>query len=188
VRRNLFILCLGLIFSACATPPQDAISVPPPVELTLSQVRSDVARYVNQRVRWGGTIVAVENRSRDTYLEIVARTLDTYGRPRPSGESLGRFIARADGFLDPAIYSRNREITVAGTVEAKLTRAVGEYPYDYVVVHVDTRKLWEPRLTPPYYRDPFYDPFYDPFWPGRPGPWYPWYPWPPGYPYYPYWR
>lgn len=157
----------------------------PPIDLTLSQVRADVARYVNERVRWGGSIVAVKNRSRDTQIEIVARSLDDYGRPRQSGESFGRFIAHADGFLDPAIYARNREFTVAGTVETKLTSAVGEYLYDYVVVHVDVQKLWEPRLSRPYYRDPFYDPFYDPFWPGRLGPWYPW---SPAYPYYPYWR
>ena len=184
--RRLSLLFFGLLLSGCATSPPDAISVTPAVDLSLTQVRTDVAGYVNQRVRWGGTIVAVQNRSSDTQIEIVARTLDDYGRPRVSGESLGRFIARVDGFLDPAVYARDREITVAGTIEGKLTRAVGDYPYDYVVVHADARKLWEPRLSRPYYRDPFYDPFYDPFWPGRYGPWYPWYPWSPMYPYYPY--
>lgn len=185
MRRNLFILCIGFLFSACAAPPRNAISVAPTVDLALSQVRADVARYVNERVRWGGTIVSVENRSRDTQIEIVARALDDYGRPRVSGESPGRFIARVEGFLDPVVYARNREITIAGTVAAKLTRAVGEYPYDYVVVRVDAQQLWEPRMVQPYYREPFYDPFYDPFWPGRLNPWYPW---SPVYPYYPYWR
>jgi len=177
-----------LLLVGCGTTPVDSISQPPPNDPSLADVKARIGDFRIQRVRWGGTIVTVQNRPQDTEVEIVARALDDYGRPRFGGESLGRFIARIDGFLDPVVYARDRDITVAGTIEGKLTRAVGDYLYDYVVVRAEQQKLWEPRLPRPYYRDTYYDPLYDPFWPGRFGPWYPWYPWSPAYPYYPYWR
>ncbi|OGI62291.1 MAG: hypothetical protein A2W18_03910 [Candidatus Muproteobacteria bacterium RBG_16_60_9] len=173
---SLFLLLVG-----CATPTVDSINQAPPGNPSLFEVREHIEKSLDRRVRWGGTIVAVENGERETQIEIVARPLDEYGRPRYDGESLGRFIARVDGFLDPVIYARNRELTISGIVDKKLTRPVGAYAYDYVIVRADVHKLWEPRAQPSYYRDPFYDPF----WPGRLNPWYPW---SPINPIYPYWR
>ena len=47
-------------------------------------------------VRWGGAIASVENRRDETWIEIVERPLNT-------DKSAGRFLARVDGFLDPAV-------------------------------------------------------------------------------------
>lgn len=185
MRALLVFLSLLTLLTACATTTPEAIREAPPVDLSLAEARRDVAAHAGQRVRWGGRIAAVENRSNETWLDIVARPLDSNGRPRAGDESLGRFLARVDGFLDPTVYAKGRQITVAGSIERALTRHIGEYPYIYVVVKADTIKLWEQTVDrPAYYRDPFYDPFYDPFWPGRLYP-YPWYG---PYPFYPYWR
>lgn len=182
MRKILLLIAVATLASGCATVP-DAISEAPPSAPSLSQARADVDAHVGKRVRWGGLIADVENRPEDTWVYIVARPLSRSGRPREAGESEGRFIARVKGFLDPAIYTEGRHITVAGTVAGKLTRPIGEFPYVYVTVDADTTKLWEREVPRPYYYpDPFYDPFYDPFWPTR---FYPWYP---PYPYYPYWR
>src|SRR5581483_12094141 len=138
--------------------------------------------YSGRHVRWGGTIAGVENGKAETRVEVVARELDRDGRPQPTNRSSGRFIARVEGFLDPAAYRKGREVTVAGTVDGSTTRKIGEYNYRYPVVKADTIYLWEPRVEPQRYRDPYY---YDPFW----GPWGPWGPFGPfrPYPYYP-WR
>lgn len=180
--KKLFYLSLFTLLSACATSRvPEAIRQPPPGDLTLAEVRQNLPGHVNQRVRWGGRIAGVENHANETWLDVVARPLDDDGRPRSSDDSLGRFIARVDGFLDPAVYAKGRDVTVAGTIERSITRQIGDYPYPYVVVKADTTKLWELRVErPAYYRDPFYDPFYDPFWPRM----YPWYA---PYPFYPYW-
>ncbi|MFL6646932.1 MAG: Slp family lipoprotein, partial [Sulfurifustaceae bacterium] len=153
-----------------------------PGDLSIAQAREDIAVHVGQRVRWGGRITGVENHANETWLDIVGRPLDSNGRPRSGDESLGRFIARVNGFLDPAIYAKGREVTVAGTVERTITRSIGDYPYPYVVVNADMTELWELRVERPVY----YDPFYDPFWPTRMYPWYAPYPFYP-YPYWPYW-
>lgn len=182
--RWLFPLFLSLLVTACATRAPEAIREAPPDDIPLTEARRDLTSHVGKRVRWGGRIAAVENRAQETWIDIVARSLDGNGRPRTGDESQGRFLARVDGFLDPAVYTKGRLITVAGTIERALTRPIGEYPYNYIVVKAETTKLWEPPVERPvYYRDPFNDPFYDPFWPSRFHPWYG-----PYYPYYPYWR
>jgi outer membrane lipoprotein len=183
---------LLLVLAGCATTSvPEAIREPPPEDLALPEVRARVEAFEGRPVRWGGTLAGVQNRRADTWLDIVARPLGDSGRPEERGESLGRFIARVDGFLDPAVYREGREVTVAGTISGTTVRPIGEYPYRYVIVDAHTIKLWEPRPAPAYYSpyyyrspyyDPFYDPFYDPLWPARVWPWYA------PYPFYPYWR
>lgn len=183
--HNPFRLLIVLLFlGGCATTTApDAIREPPPGDPSLSEVGGNVDAYIGKRVRWGGMIAGVENRPDETWLEIVAQPLDRSGRPRGDGRSLGRFIAKVEGFLDPAVYAKGRQVTVAGTVAGALTRPIGEYPYTYVVVEADAVELWPAEVERTYYRrDPFYDPFYDPLWPARVYPWYA------PYPFYPYWR
>lgn len=185
--RRWLLFAVVPVLAACATPLPEAIREPPPGDLSITEVRGNVEAYIGDRVRWGGTITGVENRAQETWIEVVARPLEGSGRPSESGDSLGRFIAQVEGFLDPAVYREGREVTVAGTVEGELTRPIGEYRYTYIVVDAGTTKLWEPRVErayypPYYYRPPFYDPFYDPLWPARVPPWYA------PYPFYPYWR
>jgi outer membrane lipoprotein len=168
-----------LLLVGCTTPPIDAINRAPPGDPSLVEVRAQIEESIGKRVRWGGSIVATENRTQDTQIVIVTRPLDDYGRPQATGESLGRFIARVQGFLDPAVYDRNREITIAGVVDGSVTRSVGDYQYVYVLVRAEAVKLWEPQVVRRYYDR---DPFYDPFWPGRVNPWFS------PYPFYPYWR
>lgn len=164
---------LLLLLCACATNIPDAIREPPPNNPTVEEVRHNMESYIGQRVRWGGTIAGVENGKTETRLEVVARDLDGNGRPRATDRSPGRFLARVEGFLDPAVYSNGREVTVVGTLAAPETRRIGEYTYRYPVVKADMVHLWEPREEPRQYRDPYY---YDPFW--RPwGPWGPFSPW-----------
>lgn len=185
MRTTAFLL---LLLAGCATTNvPEAIREPPPRDLALPEVRGNVEAYEGASIRWGGAVTGVQNRPDDTLLEIVARPLADSGRPVEDSASLGRFLARVEGFLDPAVYREGRDVTVAGKIAGTLTRAIGEHPYRYVVVDANTINLWEPRVTrpdyPPYYhRPPFYDPFYDPLWPARVWPWYA------PYPFYPYWR
>lgn len=174
-------LALALL-AGCATAPE-SIPDPGPDSPDLATVRAapDAARGAT--VRWGGTIAGVENRSGATLVEIVARDLDSLGRPREGDGSPGRFLARIDGFLDPAIHETGRSMTVTGTVDGVVMRPVGEHDYPYIRVRADGYHLWPERTVPRYPRDPFYrpGPFYDPWY----HPWYdPWYPYRPGYRYH----
>ena len=162
----------GLLVAGCATVPE-AIRTPPPDDLQPAAVRLEPERYRDAVVRWGGVIAAVHNDADETVLEIVARRLDSQGRPRDEDRSDGRFLARTSGFLDPAIYATGRELTVRGVVEGMVEQPIGEYRYRYPKLRAEQLYLWPVRLPPePNYR-------YDPYWP------YIWYPWYRPYYYYP---
>ncbi|SRR5690554_1464245 len=172
------VLLMGLALGGCATTP-DPIRKSPDDNPTLRAVRANPEAYQGRELRWGGSIVAVENRAEQTCIEVVERVLESGGRPVEEDRSQGRFLACVPGFLDPVVYEDGRLLTVRGTVVGVETRKVGEYPYRYPVVAVSSHHLWEPLSDLRYYEP-------DPFW------YYPWpaygpYPWR-GYPYYPYYR
>lgn len=166
----------ALLLAACAaTVPEPIRDVPETAPLPV-EVRSEPGRFEGARVRWGGTIIAVSNEAASTEIEIVARPLDARGRPEDVDRSLGRFLARVSGFLDPAVYAEGREFTVTGTVKGATERTIGDYAYSYPVVEVSGQYLWA-RRRPESERPPYP---YDPFW------YDPWYPRSMFYPYCPY--
>ncbi len=141
---------------------------------TINSVQSDFEAYEGRQVRWGGTIAAVENRENDTWIEVVARELNSWGEPLYSDVSSGRFLFRVDGFLDPAIYKVDREITVYGTIESRVVREIDDHPYNYVLVRAQSHYLWndyeQRRYAWPYYYPyyPYYYPYHYGFYFGHP--------------------
>ena len=167
----LISLCL-ILLSGCQSRVPLEIREPLPGSPSVSAVQHDIKPYAGISVRWGGVIVSVENRPNETWIEIVSKKLDHNGQPVNSDVSLGRFLARIEGFLDPAIYKAEREVTVYGVVESLVTRKIGESSYVYPVVKAKRVYLW-----------PEYHPYADRYYPW-PGYYYPYYFTP--YPYYPY--
>jgi outer membrane lipoprotein len=154
------------LLSACASPVPSVIREPLPAgEPSLSQARANPDAYVGRRVRWGGTVESVQNRKTETWVELVQRELDSGGRPKDNDFSAGRFLAVFGGFVDPAVYAKDRQLTVVGTLTGTTSGLIGDYPYRFSMVKVETSWLWQPLPPLPYAYDPFwYDPFWDPFW------------------------
>lgn len=155
-------ICSALILAgslgACATTPK------PIVEGPLSPLTPEAAREnrgigSNERVRWGGEILAVDSGENQTCFEILSHQLDASGRPNDGEPTDGRFLACDEGFYDPAIYSKERELTVVGTLQQPETRKIGDHDYVYPRLQIEKLYLW-PRISQ--YR---YD-YYDPFWGG----------------------
>jgi outer membrane lipoprotein len=172
--KHIPVILLFLLFvGGCASNVPIEIREPLPYGPSVAAVQEDIKPYVGKYVRWGGVIVSVDNRPNDTWVEIVAKELGNYGRPVDSDVSLGRFLVRVDGFLDPAVYRADREITVYGVMENQLTRKIGERIYTYPLIKAEKEKLY---LWPgfrsygysyPYWHDPYwyspYYPYYSPF-------------------------
>ncbi len=100
--------------------------------------------YKGEIVILGGTIASVKNMGDGTYVEVVNKPLDNRGRPEHSDQSHGRFIIFHDGFLDTAIYSKGRHLTVAGEVLGKKLQALGEITYSYLFIKNMELHLVEP--------------------------------------------
>jgi len=163
-----------LLMSACTSHIPPEIKQPMDGAPSVAQVRGQADTYLSQKVRWGGVILNTENKHKTSQLTIIAFPLSDHGEPQVSDHSPGRFIAIVDEFLEPQVYSNDREITVIGNVLKTETLKVGEFPYEYPVIKVDYYYLWpakpEPAdiVYPPYW---MYDPYYP--WPYYPYPYYP---------------
>lgn len=134
---------IGLVVTACATTPS-IIREAPPGDPQLAELRDSVGAHAGTSVRWGGTILSVENKDNETWIEVLEFKLTSSGQPKRYSPSDGRFLARVTTFLDPAIYKKGREITVVGTLEGDFEKSIGEHSYSFPVVKADGHYLWAP--------------------------------------------
>lgn len=161
-RNATILLVLPFLLAACATAPKPLQGEYP--EFYPDQVTE---RSVSAVVRWGGTIVESQPETDRTCLEILARELDYELRPRLTDDTRGRFLACREGFLEPAVFSSGREITVIGRITGMRDGQVGEFPYRYPQLDAEVVYLWsgaQQSIYGPYY-PVWYPYYYDPFWP-----------------------
>lgn len=163
------ILMLIIFLSACTShvPPEikDSIEGAPDI----GQVRESADTHLSKTVRWGGLILNTDNKLDSSWVTILAYPLTDNGEPREQEQSLGRFIAIVDKFLEPTVYSKDRKFTITGKLLRTETQKVGDFPYEYPVVQVEHFYLWppEPEYDPYDYPPPYWwhDPWYNPYYP-----------------------
>lgn len=165
-------LVLTLLLGGCATAFPSEVMRTVNTAITVDTLRADPSAYTGQRVMVGGEVLSTEPRPGETEIELLARRLQSDGFPDRGDQSPGRLLLRSPDFLDPAVYSAARRITVIGTVKGVEERKVGEIPYRYPVILVERIRLWPKEVTvaPGYYPWapwPYYGPYYDPYylWP-----------------------
>jgi outer membrane lipoprotein len=170
--------CLGaLALAGCTTVPTQLEGDFPDI----SPARVDASVF-GQTVRWGGIIIDAKNEPNRTCFEVLSRELGTYLRPNVEDRTAGRFIACKDGFYDPEVFSKGREVTLTGRIDRVEDRQIEEFNYRYPVIEVDELVLWEERQDVLVHRDYYYDPFWYPYYWGRPyWGYYPYYRHPFGY-------
>ena len=156
-----------LFLTACSSQIPPDISQGFKNSPSISKIQAEPEVYLSQPVRWGGVIIKIENRQNTSRLTIVAYPLSRNGEPQVYKNSIGRFIASFNLFLEPQVYKRDRIITLTGQFIKAETISVGKFPYNYPVIEVKQHFLWpveEPAdmLYPPWWYDPFYWPHYPP--------------------------
>lgn len=166
MRKLIALSPLLLLLGACATAP-----APLKGEFaSLKPADSVSGNHIGERVRWGGQIIKVEPGSTDTCFEILARELNSAARPVVRDKSDGRFIACRNGFYDPEVFVKGRELTVVGRVDGSEKGRVGDYDYTYPRVAADAIYLWSKRPIEVQQRnwgyDPFWGPGFGPYWGG----------------------
>ncbi len=148
-------------------------SIPKPLEGNYASVSTASAQQGGaggSHVRWGGQIIKTEPGQQETCFYLMARPLDGQARPEggSAGDNQGRFVACRNGFYDPEVFTRGREVTVTGTLHGTMTQKVGEFDYAYPRVEADVVYLWPKREAmigyPPGYYDPFWGPGWGPGW------------------------
>ena len=178
----LFSLLLAFLVSGCSViSPRSRTEALPPMPYPTLLEGADM--YIGRTVILGGYILDTTNRDGETRVRILQSPLSLNGEPKDRDRSEGRFVLLYKGFLDPEVYSKDRRLTVAGTILGTETEQIGELSYKLLQVESKEIHLWqdyEYRDYPYYYDDPFwYSPY--PYWP-RPYWRHPLY-----WRYYPYW-
>ncbi len=109
---------------------------------TFAQVVKDPDAYKGKTVLFGGDIIETKNLPDKTVIAVLQRPLSRRGQPAGVDVSEGRFIIQTMGFLDPAIYSPGRQVTVAGKVLGKEVYPMGEIHYAYPLIEKQELFLW----------------------------------------------
>lgn len=153
------------------------VTIPQPLQGTYANVTTASAQQGGAggtRVRWGGEIIKTEPGPQQTCFYILSRPLDEQARPvrGTEGDNQGRFVACRNGFYDPEVFTRGRELTVAGTLHGTVSQKVGNFDYAYPRVESDVVYLWPKRSVypagyyDPYFGGPFGPGFGNPYWGG----------------------
>jgi outer membrane lipoprotein len=133
----------------------------------------------------GGLIASTKLTPEGSLIEAVYIPVDSLGYLENADSTEGRFYAlmpKERGFLDPMVFKKKREITVAGVFSETRTGKMNEVEVAYPLFIVEDIYLWREYETRDMYDYHYYYPYtYSPYM-------YPYY-YPNYYPYryYPYW-
>ncbi|NOQ35034.1 MAG: hypothetical protein GQ569_03970 [Methylococcaceae bacterium] len=156
------LLAILLFLTACSNL-SPAIKNAPKMNLKLEQVQQNASYYEGSPVRWGGTIIEVENNNDSSRIQILSYPLNYYGRPQLAKKQGGRFIIQSKKFLDPAVYKKDAEITVAGILYGKIEQLVGKKILKLPLITVKETYLWPVYQNYnhfDYYNYGYYRPYY----------------------------
>lgn len=167
--RLCLLFILMFIFYGCATLPKEFQGLSFDRNATISQVLASPEKYKDVNVLWGGKIVSCVNKEMITLLEVVYFPLDSEGRPKVDTKSEGRFQVETPDFLDCAIYSPGRLITVSGIFKGLKEGKIGERPYKFPLIEGKVFHLWKEELKVelepyPCYWCPWWHPYWYPWW------------------------
>ena len=138
----VFVMAAVLLLAGCAHVISKGALQEVDTSVSFAQLAKDPEAYQGKTVLVGGDVIETQNLSDKTLVVVLQRPLGRRGEPDAGDVSEGRFIIQAPGFLDPAIYSPGRRLTVAGTVVGKEVRPLGEIEYTYPIIEERELYLW----------------------------------------------
>jgi len=171
MRIALLSLLFALLGAGCVSMPK-SLEAPNVSSVTPNIVRDGAGAGVGEQVRWGGSVLEVKPAVTETCITILSHPLDASARPILTDATFGRFLACGQGFYDPAVYAKDRSVTVLGHVEGTVDGVVDGAPYRFPRLRIESLHLWPIVVYtgPPYYYwgAPYwwYGPGWGPYWYG----------------------
>jgi len=183
VKRIFLISAVFLVLAACSPVLTREVMKQGMRDVSFNQLRQDPNVFKGKLFILGGIIAETRFSEKGSQIEALSVPVDSLGYLRGSDQTQGRFLAvypKSKGLLDPIVFKRGREITLAGDfVEARKGK-IDEMEYVYPVFEIREIYLWDEHRD--YYYSNYYYPYYDTWgWP------YGGYGYPYGYPYYRGW-
>jgi outer membrane lipoprotein len=172
IRPRLTILPILIFVLSCTVlsrQVRDEAIGPVPFE----ELIADIDQYRGQTVILGGYVLEVQNRKDESVMTALQVPLQTGDKPASKDRSQGRLLITFKAFLDPEVYTKERQVTLAGKIIASSKDKPDAAPYPFLELEGREIHLWPlvKEYRPGY---PYDDPFY-------PYPWY-WHRYPHRYP------
>ncbi|SDY04042.1 Slp family lipoprotein [Nitrosomonas sp. Nm58] len=167
MKSSLSMISLLLLVSGCTSLPP-AIRDFPFIQVPYQAANQDISAYKDVPVRWGGVIIDVENEKDFSLVQVLFYPIDYKGYPQLNKKNEGRFVIESSDFLDPAAYTKDTEITVAGTIKGDIERTIGNKTIRVPLISATAIYLWPKdyryNYYPYYYGNPyFYRGYYGPY-------------------------
>lgn len=167
MKRYCFIVLLVLIslfLFSCAPVLRKELMDVAVRDVPLSEIKRNPELYKGRLFILGGVIVDTKVTAEGSLIEALYVDVDSRGYLKGFGFSNGRFLAlfpKESGLLDPVIFRRGREITVAGEFIEEKKGKIDEMEYVYPFFEIKEIYLWEEKKD--YYFVPsYYYPY--PYW------------------------
>lgn len=184
--KNWVLITVFLALGGCAPVLDKGLMDQGAREFQLSHLVETPEVFKDRLFILGGVIVDTKLTEKGSQIEVLYIPVNGSGYLRDSQLHQGRFLAvysRSKGILDPLIYKKGREITLAGDFVEVRKGKIDEMEYSYPVFEIRQVHLWEEYRDYPYawpYPNPYYNPYYyrspflyDPWGRPYPGPYWP---------------
>lgn len=137
--RIIFLLVSAMLLAACSSMPEVLVG-PESVSEDFAQWQQNPEK--EQQLRLSGVIARIDNLDNQTRIEVVNLPIQSAGKPSLSVEADGRYVVYIDGYLEPITYAQGRLISVLGESKGTEKGMVGEFAYEFPVLHASGVHLW----------------------------------------------
>jgi outer membrane lipoprotein len=163
MKRFLYIISIvaALLITACSPVLNRELMRQGTRDVPLDQLRETPDNYKGRLYILGGVIVNTRLTDTTSQIEALFYPVDSYGYLKEGERAQGRFFAvypRSRGLLDPVVFKRGREITLAGEFLETRKGKIDEMEYAYPVFEIRQIYLWDEERYKPY--SPYYYPYY----------------------------
>ena len=181
MKRLIAIGLVSLLVASCAPVLDRQLMREGQRNVSFDELRSNPDAYKGKLFILGGLIVETRFAEQGSQIEVLAVPIDSSGYLKEYERSSGRFLAiypKSKALLDPLVFKRGREVTLAGEFREIRKGKIDEMEYEYPVFEIRQIHLFEeqqyynmyPYPYYPYYPYPYWYPYWGP-WPPPPGWW-----------------
>ena len=151
MRKVINLIIIVFFLSGCAHAISKELREQADKNLTAEMLFKNPEAYKGKTVILGGIVIGTRNTDEGTQIEVLQTPLDSRGRPKDTDYSYGRFIFFYEEYLDAAIFSKGKAVTVGGKVFGTITRPLDDIEYTYPLIYAREVHLFNAKSTIPVY-------------------------------------
>jgi len=160
LRTSLLAILITVFTGSCSVISQQIRTESMP-SIDFKILVQEPDKYLGETVILGGYILETKNLTDQSIIRVLQAPLGFGEEPESRDYSEGRFIISQKGFLDPEIYTKDRKITVAGTVVGSEVEKVDDFSQPHLKIQSREIYLWPEDQQ--YYPTPYYEPWFYPY-------------------------